>query len=293
MPTTFSFAIRPVMAATALCQLPQPRGAKIQAIALPITARMRVVQDPPPCRSCRSPHRSSGGTRARIADSRMTVPAFLIKDQARSHMRAEHIADRRPVIGRKLHDKRSGIPCKHLGLFQHNAGNDNGGNTDKIGAGRHPPGSAEQRAGNQGNDRQLCAAGNKGGGHNRHAAVALVFNGTGGHNAGNAAAGADQHRDKGFAGKAEFAENPVHDKGDTRHIAAGFQKRQEDKQHQHLRNKSKHGADAADNTVQNQSLQPIGAVDRIQARLPPEPGMPGTHTPYSAGSGSSMAAASS
>ena len=36
----FSLATRPVMEATAACQLPQPRGLKIQAMALPMAARM-------------------------------------------------------------------------------------------------------------------------------------------------------------------------------------------------------------------------------------------------------------
>ena len=36
----FSFATRPVMDATTACQLPQPRGAKIQSMAPPMAARM-------------------------------------------------------------------------------------------------------------------------------------------------------------------------------------------------------------------------------------------------------------
>ena len=40
VPTMFSLATRPVMEATAACQLPQPRGIKSQAMALPMTAKM-------------------------------------------------------------------------------------------------------------------------------------------------------------------------------------------------------------------------------------------------------------
>ena len=36
----FSLATKPVMEATAACQLPQPKGMKIQATRLPIRARM-------------------------------------------------------------------------------------------------------------------------------------------------------------------------------------------------------------------------------------------------------------
>ena len=43
VPTMFSLATRPVMEATVACQLPQPRGMKIQAMALPILARMELL----------------------------------------------------------------------------------------------------------------------------------------------------------------------------------------------------------------------------------------------------------
>ena len=42
VPTMFSFATRPVMDATAACQLPKPSGIKIQEIALPMRARMDI-----------------------------------------------------------------------------------------------------------------------------------------------------------------------------------------------------------------------------------------------------------
>ena len=40
VPTTFSFATRPVMAATVDFQSPQPRGIKIHATAFPTAARI-------------------------------------------------------------------------------------------------------------------------------------------------------------------------------------------------------------------------------------------------------------
>ena len=85
VPTTFSLATSPVMAATAACQLPQPRGAKIQEIPLPITARS------PSDRSSTIPKLPSTNPKLdvnqmKMVESRITVPAFLIKDQPRSHM---------------------------------------------------------------------------------------------------------------------------------------------------------------------------------------------------------------
>ena len=160
----------------------------------------------------------------------------------------------------KLHNEGSGITGKHFCFFQHDTGNNNSGNTDEIGAGSHPPCTAEESRGNQGDNRQLCAAGDKGGGHDRHTAVSLVFNGTGGHNSGNAAAGTDEHRDERLAGKTEFAENTVQHKSDSGHVAAGFQERQENKKHQHLGYKAENCADTADDTVKEQTVQPFRAV---------------------------------
>ena len=42
VPTMFSLATRPVMEATVACQLPQPRGLKIQAMTPPMAARMEL-----------------------------------------------------------------------------------------------------------------------------------------------------------------------------------------------------------------------------------------------------------
>ena len=83
------------MVATALCQLPQPSGMKIQAMAFPITARMEWL------RSSTMPKLPFSTPKAwrnqsKIADSRMTVPAFLIKDQARSHIERSTL----PTVGR-------------------------------------------------------------------------------------------------------------------------------------------------------------------------------------------------
>ena len=85
--TTFSFAISPVTAATAIFQLPQPSGAKIGAITPPIAAKIllsncsasNIVKlpstQPNPCKN-----------QSTMVESKMMVPAFLMKDQPRSHM---------------------------------------------------------------------------------------------------------------------------------------------------------------------------------------------------------------
>ena len=53
--------------------------------------------------------------------------------------------------------------------------------------------------------------------------VFFFFNRAGCHNAGNAATTANQERNKAFAGKTPFTENPIHNEGDTSHVATGFE----------------------------------------------------------------------
>ena len=93
VPTTFSFAIRPVIEATAACQVPQPSGAKIQAIALPIAARMLLSISTMPKEPSAHPNEEVNQTR--IVASRITVPAFLINDHPRSHMERSTL----PTVG--------------------------------------------------------------------------------------------------------------------------------------------------------------------------------------------------
>ena len=162
------------------------------------------------------------------------------------------------MVGGQLHYKRRGLPSKHSGLFQHNAGKNDGRHADKVGRGGHPGAAAEQRAGNHGDKGDLGPAGNKGGGHDGHAAVPLVFDGPGGHDTGYPTAGPDQHGDKAFAAQAEFAEHTVQDEGDAGHVAAGFQKGQQQKQHQHLGYKTQHRADAGHHAVKDQAAEPAG-----------------------------------
>ena len=95
----------------------------------------------------------------------------------------------------------------------------------------------------------LAPQGMKAGGHDGHAAVPFIFNGAGGHDARHAAAGADQHGDEALAGKAELAEDTVHDEGDAGHVAHVLQNGQHQEQHQHLRHEAQHRAHAADDAV--------------------------------------------
>ena len=171
------------------------------------------------------------------------------------------------MVGGKLHDERSGIARKHSCLLEHDAGDDDGGHTDEVCGGCDPCGAVEDGARDHGDKGNLGSAGDKGRSHDRHAAVTLVLDRSGSHNAGNAAARADQHGDEGFAGKAEFPENTVQNEGDSGHIAARLEEGQHEEEDQHLWNKSKHRADAGDNAVQDQTLENTGNSGFVEDTL--------------------------
>ena len=126
------------------------------------------------------------------------------------------------MVCRKLHNERSRVAGEHLGLLQHDTRNDDSCHTDKVCRSSNPSRAAEDSAGDHRDKRNFRAARDKGGGHNGHLAVAVIFNGTRSHDTRNAASRTDKHRDKGLTGKTEFTEDTVKDERDTRHITACF-----------------------------------------------------------------------
>ncbi|MPN00077.1 hypothetical protein SDC9_147271 [bioreactor metagenome] len=157
------------------------------------------------------------------------------------------------MVARQLHHKRRRVSRKRLGFFEDNPADNDRGNADKVRQRSDPPCAAKDSAGKKGDNRHLRATGDKRRRHDGHAAVALVFYRPACHNARHAAPAADQHRDKRFPGKAHLAEDAIHDKRDTRHIANILQQRKQEEEHQHLRHKADHRADAANNAVNHQA----------------------------------------
>ena len=95
VPTTFSFAARPVIAATAAFQLPHPRGVKIHATAEPIAARILFsISSTIP--KCPPSNPNPCANHIKIVERRMIVPAFLIKDPPRSQV----LLNTFPTVGR-------------------------------------------------------------------------------------------------------------------------------------------------------------------------------------------------
>ena len=174
------------------------------------------------------------------------------------------------MIGGQLHDEGSGLTGKGLELLEHDAGDHHRSDADKEGGDGHPGGIAEDGAGEQADDGQLRAAGDEAGGHNGHLPVPVLLDGAGGQNAGHAAAGGHQQRNEALAGQPEAAEDPVHDEGDTGHIAHILQNGQQEEQHQHLGHKAEHSTHTGHNTILDQTVDPgafhyaQGAQDRAE-----------------------------
>ena len=170
----------------------------------------------------------------------------------------------RDVVNGKFHDEGSGIPGEHGSLFQNKAGKDDGAHPDEIGPRSHPGIFREEGSGNQGNDGSFGPAGDERGGHDSHAPVLFVLNGAGRHDSRNAAPHGNEHGNKGFPGKAEFAENAVHDERYAGHVAAILQYAQAQEQNRHLREESQNGSYAGNHAVLDQAFQPWGAAGVFQ-----------------------------
>ena len=167
-------------------------------------------------------------------------------------------ADRREVVGRKLHNERRRATGKELGLLEHKARSDDGKDTQEVEERADPRSSggrvADDGTHEQGDDRELGSTGDERGGHDRHAAVLLVLDGLGGHDAGNAAARGHEHGDEGLTGQAKAAEHAVHDEGDAGHVTAVLQEGKHDEQQEHLRDEAHDGADAGHDAVADQRI---------------------------------------
>ena len=160
------------------------------------------------------------------------------------------------MVRRKLHDERSRLTGERLEFLQNNTRNNDGRHSYKIRGDRDKRRLSEQGSRYQTDNRKLCSARYECRRHDRHLAVAIIFNCTRCHDARNAAACRYEDRYKTLAGQAELAENSVHDKCNTRHVTDILNDGQKQEQNKHLRNKSENGSHTADNTVLNQTIQP-------------------------------------
>jgi len=178
------------------------------------------------------------------------------------------------VVSGQLHDEGRRLAREHLGLLEDDTGADDRRHANEVAAGGEPGASAEERADDHADERHLRAAGDERRGHDGHAPVAFIFNGTRRHDARDTAARADKDGDKALAGETEAAEHAVEHEGDARHVAARLHEREQEEQHEHLRHKAEHRAHARDDTVENEAAEPVGAADGVE-RVPDQHGNAG------------------
>ena len=101
---------------------------------------------------------------------------------------------------------------------------------------------------------QLCRAAHERRKQNGHFAVALRGQGAACHHAGHGAAKADEHGHDAAAGKADAAQQLIHHKGHTRHVAGILQHGEEEEQHHDDGQKAQHAAHAGKDAVDDQRV---------------------------------------
>ena len=143
------------------------------------------------------------------------------------------------VVGRQLHDKGRVAAAEEVRLAQHEATDDHRPEARAVGDGGRV-GIPAQQGGYQRDDGDFGTAGHEGGEHHGHAAVFLVLDGAGGHDARHAAAHTHQQRDERFAGEADGAEDAVHHERHAGHVAAVLQQGEQQEEHRHLRQEAQH-----------------------------------------------------
>ena len=163
----------------------------------------------------------------------------------------------REVVGRQLHNKGSGVPCKKLALFEDNAGGYYSKEADEVHQRSHVPFTTHNSTAQKSDNRQLRAAGNKGSGHDGQTTILFVFNSSAGHNTGHTAARRNQQRNEALAAHTKLAEEAVHNEGHASHITTVLQEAQEQEDDGHLRSKADGSANTADNTINNQGNKPV------------------------------------
>ena len=142
-------------------------------------------------------------------------------------------------------------------------------NTHKIHQRTHPGGVLKEGAGEQGDDRQLCAAGHEGRQHSGSIALPFVADGTGSHNTGDSAAGADDKRNHRLTGKAHLLENGVQHHGGPGHVAAVLQQRDQEVHDHDQGQETHHRADTADDAFYQQSSEECVGIGAHQQFIHP------------------------
>ena len=93
-------------------------------------------------------------------------------------------------------------------------------------------------------------------------AVALIFNGAGGHDTRNGAGKTGQQGHEGRAGQPHAGQQPIHQQRGSGHVAAVFEQGNKKEQDGDLRQEDEHAANAGDEAIDDEALQGAGGDER-------------------------------
>lgn len=140
----------------------------------------------------------------------------------------DDVARRRQTVGRQLHDKGDRLATEHQAVEQ-KAGENSNADTGEVERKHDKTAVMRKEGGNEHTvDGELGAAAHERCEHDGHFAVALTGEGARGHDCRHAAAEADDHRNKGRTGEADFTQHLIHNEGNTRHVTTVFEHRKEE-----------------------------------------------------------------
>lgn len=166
----------------------------------------------------------------------------------------DDVARRRQTVGRQLHDEGNRLAAEYQAVEQ-KAGDNSNADTGEVERKHDQTAVMREEGGDEHTvDRQLGAAAHERCEHDGHFAVALTGEGARGHDGRHAAAEADDHRNKGRTGEADFTQHLIHNEGNTRHVTAVLEHRKEEEQRNDGRQEGKHGTDAGEDAVDNQRM---------------------------------------
>ena len=165
------------------------------------------------------------------------------------------------TVIRKLHDEGHRFPSEKSTL-EEESGQDRHTDTEEIKPDHDErPISRKECRRKEGIDRYLGRAAHERDEHDGHASITLRGQRPRRHDSRYAAAKADKERHNAASGEAQLSEQPIHDEGDTGHIAPVFQKRQEEKQDGDHRHEGNNTADALKNSIHHQRAD--GGIHRL------------------------------
>ena len=156
------------------------------------------------------------------------------------------------TVIRKLHDKGHRFPSEKSTL-EEESGQDRHADTEEIKPDHDErPISRKECRRKEGIDRYLGRAAHERDEHDGHASITLRGQRPRRHDSRYAAAETDKERHNAASGETQLSEQPIHDEGDTGHIAPVFQKRQEEKQDDDHRHEGNNAAYALKNSIHHQ-----------------------------------------